>query len=320
MRRNVRVGSSLLFLAALLCGIGWVAATAAAGGAAPAADASALMVPGGGHPASIDPALVRAKGEIDVVVRLVDAPLAVAHGRNAKQRGGALNAGQQKAYLKGLAQKQDGLMGQVRGLGGRELGRVSKALNAVIVRIDASRIPDIAALPGVEGIRPVIDYQLDLSETVPYIGASAVQAAGFDGTGTRVAVLDSGIDYTHAFLGGPGTAAAYAAAYGATTSDPLNTTTDGLFPTAKVVGGFDFVGELWPTPNAAICGVDASGNPRTCLLPDPDPIDCGPAAIPAPCAGSHGTHVSDIIAGNDGSHKGVAPGAHLYAVKGCSAV
>src|SRR5438034_11248732 len=321
MRKIVRVGSSLLFLAALLCGIGWVAATAAAGGAAPAADVSALMVPGGGHPASIDPALVRAKGEIDVVVRLIDAPLAVAHGRNAKQLGGALNPGQQRAYLKGLAQKQDALMGQVRGLGGRELGRVSKALNAVIVRIDASRIPDIAALPGVEGIRPVIDYQLDLSDTVPYIGASAVQAAGFDGTGTRVAVLDSGIDYTHAFLGGAGTAAAYTAAYGTTTSDARNTTTDGLFPTAKVVGGFDFVGELWPRPNAALCGLDPSGNPRTCLLPDPDPIDCGPAAIPAPCAGSHGTHVSDIIAGNDGgSHKGVAPGASLYAVKVCSSV
>ncbi|HYS07083.1 MAG TPA: S8 family serine peptidase [Candidatus Dormibacteraeota bacterium] len=321
MRKIVRVGSSLLFLAALLCGIGWVAATAAAGGPAPAADASALMVPGGGHPASVDPALVRAKGEVDVVVRLIDAPLAVAHGRNAKQQGGALNPGQQRAYLKELAQKQDGLMGQVRGLGGRELGRVSKALNAVIVRVDASRIPDIAALPGVEGIRPVIDYQLDLSDTVPYIGASAVQAAGFNGTGIRVAVLDSGIDYTHAFLGGAGTAAAYTAAYGTTTSDARNTTTDGLFPTAKVVGGFDFVGEVWPTPNAALCGLDASGNPRTCLLPDPDPIDCGPAAIPAPCAGSHGTHVSDIIAGNDGgSHKGVAPGASLYAVKICSSV
>src|SRR6266571_1605292 len=320
MRRIVRVGSSLLFLAAVLCGIGWVAATAAAGGAVPAADVSALMVPGGGHPASIDPALVRAKGEIDVVVRLIDAPLAVAQGRNAKQRGGALNPGQQRAYLKGLAQKQDALMGQVRGFGGRELGRVSKALNAVAVRIDASRIPDIAALPGVEGIRPVINYQLDLSETVPYIGASAVQAAGFDGTGVRVAVLDSGVDYTHAFLGGPGTAAAYTAAYGTTTSDPRTTTTDGLFPTAKVIGGFDFVGESWPIPNPA-CGLDSHGNPKVCLQPDPDPIGCGPAAIPAPCAGDHGTHVADIIAGNDGgSHKGVAPGASLYAVKVCSAV
>src|SRR6266849_4561658 len=302
MRKIVRVGSSLLFLAALLCGIGWVAATAAAGGAAPAADASALMVPGGGHPASIDPALVRAKGEVDVVVRLIDAPLAVAHGRNAKQLGGALNPGQQRAYLKGLAQKQDGLMGQIRSLGGRELGRVSKSLNAVFVRVDASRIPEIAALPGVEGIRPVIDYKLDLSETVPYIGASAVHNLGFDGTGVRVAVLDSGIDYTHADLGGAGTAAAYTAAYGTNVNDARNTNLDGLFPTAKVIGGFDFVGEHWPSPRV--------------LEPDPDPIDCGPQAIPAPCAGGHGTHTSSIIAGA----QGVAPGAKLYAVKVCSSV
>jgi subtilisin family serine protease len=278
------------------------------------------MVRGGGQAVSVEPALTRATGQVEVVVRLVDSPLAVVHGRNAKQTGGALNPGQQRAYLRQLAQKQDTLLGQIRGLGGRELGRVSKSLNAVFVAIDASKIREVSALPGVLGIRPLINYQLDLSDTVPYIGASAVQAAGFDGTGVRVAVLDSGIDYTHANFGGPGTAVAYAAAYGATTSDPLHTTLDGLFPTAKVVGGFDFVGERWPTPDPA-CGPDANGNPRACLMPDPDPIDCGPAAIPAPCAGSHGSHVADIIGGNDGaSHKGVAPGASLYAVKICSAV
>src|SRR5262249_24987583 len=137
-------------------------------------------------------------------------------------------------------------------------------------------------------------------------GAKAVQDAGFDGSGVRVAVLDTGIDYTHKFFGGPGTAAAYQAAYGTSTADSKNTTTDGLFPTAKVIGGFDFVGEKWPAGP---------------LAPDPDPIDCGPSVIPAPCFGGHGTHVADIIAGNDGaSHKGVAPGASLYAVKVCSAI
>src|SRR2546425_451510 len=40
------------------------------------------------------------------------------------------------------------------------------------------------------------------------------------------------------------------------------------------------------------------------------------------CDGTHGTHVADIIAGasTDGTHKGVAPGASLYAVKVCSSV
>lgn len=311
----------VLFRAALLCGAGVITAIAAAGGPTPTTDVSALMIPGGGHSVSVEPARLRAQREIDVVVELVDAPLAVVQGRNAKQKGGALSKAQQRTHLDELARKQNAVMGQIRGLGGRELGRVSKALNAVFVSVDAGKIPDIQAMPGVLSVRPVINYEIDLSDTVPYIGAAAVQAAGFDGTGVRVAVLDSGIDYTHSYFGGPGTAAAYSAAYGASTSDPLNTTLNGLFPTSKVVGGFDFVGEMWPTPDPARCGLNPDGTPRACVIPDPDPIDCGPSAIPAPCAGGHGSHVADIVGGNNGaSHKGVAPGASLYAVKVCSAV
>jgi subtilisin family serine protease len=294
---------------------------AAGGSATPVTDVSALKIPGAERSISAEPAHLREQRPVDVVIQLTDAPLAVLHGRNAKQKGVALNKAQQRAHLDQLAQKQNGVMGQIRSLGGRELGRVSKALNAVFASVDAARIPDIRAMPGVLSVRPVINYEMDLSETVPYIGAAAVQAAGVDGTGIRVAVLDSGIDYTHAYFGGPGTAAAYAAAYGTSTADPLNTTLDGLFPTAKVVGGYDFVGEVWPAPDAPRCGNNPNGTPRACVVPDPDPIDCGPAAIPAPCAGSHGTHVADIVGGNDGgSHKGVAPGASLYAVKVCSAV
>jgi subtilisin family serine protease len=104
----------------------------------------------------------------------------------------------------------------------------------------------------------------------------------------RVAVLDSGIDYTHAALGGEGTVAAYEAAH----DDPVDR--GGLFPTAKVVEGYDFVGEEW------------DGDTVTALAPDDDPIDFG----------GHGTHVADII----GGLSGVAPGVDLYAVKVCSAV
>jgi subtilisin family serine protease len=237
---------------------------------------------------------------------LTDPSLAEANGANAKQNGGKLSAAQQLAYAAQLGLKQDAVAAQVRSLGGRELGRLNKALNAVIVSVNASQVSAVAGLPGVLTVRPLRNYALDLSETVPYIGAKAVQDLGVNGTGVRVAVLDTGIDYTHKFFGGPGTAAAYQAAYGTSTTDVRNTTTDGLFPTSKVIGGYDFVGENWPNGP---------------LAPDPDPIDCGPNAIPAPCAGGHGTHVADIIAGNDGaSHKGVAPGASLYAVKVCSSV
>jgi len=273
----------------------------------PLPDVSSLLIPDGPVSDVVAPELAQATGEVEIWVRLLDASLAVQNGSNAKQNGGRLSPNQQRNYLRQLAQKQDALMGQIRALGGRELGRVSKAHNAVAVAIDASQISAVAALPNVHSIRPVVNYELDLSVVRPYIGATDVEADGSDGTGVTVAVLDSGVDYTHKDLGGAGTAAAYAAAYGASTGDPLNTTTDGLFPTAKVVGGFDFVGEAWP-----------SG----ALAPDPDPIDCGPAAIPAPCAGGHGTHTSDIVAGHstDDTHKGVAPGASLIGVKVCSSV
>lgn len=194
-------------------------------------------------------------------------------------------------------------MRSVTALGGTQRAALQKSLNAIVVTIDATKLAQLAALPQVTAIRPVLDYQLDLSETVPLIGAAALHARtpGITGAGIRVGVLDSGVDYTHARLAGPGTAAAYFAAYGTSVTDARNTTTDGLFPTAKVAGGYDFVGEAWP-----------SGK----LAPDPDPIDCGPAAIPAPCAGGHGTHVSAIIAGNNG----VAPDATLYVAKVCSSV
>lgn len=265
---------------------------------------SELMIPDGPIAIEVSPVLVQASGEVQVWVQMVDAPLAVAQGHNAKQLGGQLTPAQERAYLRQLAQKQNKLMFQIGGLGGQELGRVSKAYNALAVSVDASQIPAITALPNVLAIRPVINYELALDDVRSYIGATDAEAAGFDGTGVIVAVLDSGTDYTHFNLGGSGNVADYLAAYGTTTSDPANKSRDGLFPTAKVIEGYDFVGEAWPNGP---------------LAPDDDPIDCGG---PVACAGGHGTHTSDITAGKsaDGTHKGIAPGAKIIAVKVCSSL
>jgi subtilisin family serine protease len=248
---------------------------------------------------TLSPELIGATGPRQVVVRL--------SGESAAQAAAARASAQVQADVAAAAAaQQDAFLSAVTGLdaSAKVLARLTKVLNAVVVEVDGAALPALAAQPGVVSIKPVRDYELDLSETVPYIGATpAVQAAGFRGKDVKVAVLDSGIDYTHVAFGGPGTLAAYQAAYGTSTADPRNKTLDGLFPTARVVGGYDFVGEVWPAGP---------------LAPDPDPIDCGTAGLTPPntCAGGHGTHVADII----GGAQGVAPEVDLYAVKVCSAV
>lgn len=277
--------------------------TAAAGSFCPGMIAQAqnsspsnLLVPPG-TVERVDLRQPKTTGPVEVFVRLKEAPLAAVLGANAKRAGTRLTPAQQRSYLQTLTQKQNLVAAQIQGFGGQILARVNKVHNALAVRIDAARLNQVAALADVAEIRSVIDYQLALSTGLPYIGAAALQNMSLDGTGMTIAVLDSGIDYTHTNFGGPGSVSAYLAAHGGTPAAPQNKTRDGLFPTAKVIDGFDFVGEEWPN------------GPRA---PDPDPIDFE----------GHGTHVADIAAGRsaDGTHKGVAPGAKLLAVKVCSAV
>jgi minor extracellular serine protease Vpr len=229
---------------------------------------------------AIDASLVGTEGEERVIIRLATPSVA-----EQKVRGKSAENAKRE-----LQSEQQDLLALVQSLdpNARVLAQVQLVLNAVFVEVDAAVLPQIAANPGVLRIAPVANYELDLSETVPYIGATAVQNMGYDGTGIRVAVLDSGIDYYHAALGGSGNPADYAA-------DDPTIIEPGSFPTAKVVGGYDFVGSDWPT-----FGPEA---------PDPDPLDDGPEA-------GHGTHVGHIIAGVGG----VAPAADLYAVKVCSSV
>ncbi len=189
------------------------------------------------------------------------------------------------------------------------LAQTHTTLNAVMADVSAKSLAALSRDPAVLSIHPVRDYQLDLDETVPYIGGTAVHQLGATGAGMTVAVIDAGIDYTHAAFGGPGTDLAYKNAYGTkmkdTKNQKINDAYNGvkLFPTSKVIGGYDFVGEFW---------TGGAGSPP--LAPDPDPIPCGPGAIKETCDGSHGTHVADIIAGK----KGVAPDAKLVAIKVCS--
>mgnify|MGYP001820271770 CR=1 FL=1 len=232
----------------------------------------------------IDPALVNGDGPQQVLVRL-RSPSVAKHVKQSKGNGAAHKQrliSEQSAFMKRTSKMAPGA---------KKLADAQVVLNAVVMEVDAAAIEEIASDPDVYRISRVKDYELDLSETVPYIGADSPPASGFDGSGVSVAVLDSGIDYTHADLGGSGAVADYLAAHGGNPFAIENTVLDDQFPNSRVVGGYDFVGELWPAFD---------------LAPDPDPIDFE----------GHGSHVADIIGGN----LGVAPGVDLYAVKVCSAI
>ena len=227
----------------------------------------------------MDARLFGAEGRQTVIIRLktpsvAETDLASPAANRAQQQ---RVRSEQQAFL-GRAQSIDSTF--------ETLAQVQVVLNAVAAEVDAAQIPALASDPAIERVAAAINYRLVLSETVPYIGATAVHELGVDGAGVRVAVLDTGIDYTHASLGGSGNPADYAA------NDPTVIEVSS-FPTDKVAGGFDFVGGQW---------TGEEDSPP--LLPDPDPLDVD----------GHGTHVSDIIGGS----KGVAPGVDLYGLKVCS--
>jgi hypothetical protein len=102
--------------------------------------------------------------------------------------------------------------------------------------------------------------------------------------------LDSGIDYTHIAFGGNGTIQGFDAAFGRDINSIENTQRDDLFPTARVVDGYDFVGDVF-----------SDGDSSAQALPDNDPIDLR----------GHGTLVASAIVG-------VAPEVELVAVKVCA--
>ena len=230
--------------------------------------------------------LATAIGPHQVIVRLSEMPLA-----NVEVTASAVEARQ--AQLARLQGQQVSIIQQAQSLDSQTklLGNVQTLLNAVMLEIDGQAMRTLAADPTILSIAAIADYELDLDESVPYIGATAAQASGFTGAGVRVAVLDSGIDYTHAHLGGSGNPVDF-------TSNNPAIVEPGSFPTAKVVGGYDFVGASWSGTAGA-----------TALVPDPDPLDAGPSR-------GHGTHVAAII----GGLHGVAPGVQLYALKVCSSI
>ena len=187
----------------------------------------------------------------------------------------------------------------------------------VAVRADADDLDRLARIPGVKAVHRLVPKERDNFIAVPLIGAPAAwTGSAGTGTGVTIGIMDTGIDYTHADFGGPGTVAAYQAALAAKDAGQSPIYPDPV----KVAGGIDLAGNAYNAvdPAAAI--------PQ----PDDNPLDCG----------GHGTHVAGTAGGYGvaadgrtyrgpwdastpfdtmGIGPGVAPEATLYAIKvfGC---
>lgn len=184
-------------------------------------------------------------------------------------------------------------------------------LNALAITLPAELLNQVRALTAVRSvelsqsfgrpevivkhddqIRSALKEDLKQKNSVKFIGAEDLYSLGYTGRGIKVGIIDTGIDYTHAMLGGEGTVAAYKAI------DPAKSSSS--FPNKKVVGGIDLVGTSF----------DSNSNEWKNRLPAPDanPLD----------EGGHGSHVAGTVAGlGDGvtTYSGVAPEAVLYAIK-----
>ncbi len=168
--------------------------------------------------------------------------------------------------------------------------------NGVSVEVAEDDLVELASSGVVEAVFPmeIIQAPTDvLTETIDpelftaiaMTGADVVQSElGYDGTGVRVGVIDTGIDIDHPDLGGNGTQGSTA------------------FPSERVAYGYDLVGDTYNSDPS-----DPAYQPKP--MPDANPDDCQ----------GHGTHVAGIV-GADGDVTGVAPGVTFgaYRVFGCA--
>ncbi len=154
----------------------------------------------------------------------------------------------------------------------KTLFSTTNSIPGVAVNVDQAGLEALAARPDVVKITPLVTKTIDNSSAAQLTNVLKTwQNLGVTGKGVKVGIIDTGIDYTHADFGGPGTTAAYDAAHAKETLP--------FTPTAKVVGGYDFVGDSY---NAAT-GAGYQPIPH----PDPNPLDCE----------GHGSHVAGTVAG-----------------------
>jgi minor extracellular serine protease Vpr len=216
------------------------------------------------------------RGWARVIVRLAAPPLAAWSSDRSLSSASRthhldVRSASAKAYLAQLARQQDAAAAAVRAAipSAQIQGRFSILLNGLTVRLPAKSLPKLLRLDAVTKVYPNLSYTSTMDRGPGVIKATELQAAtGDKGQGLKIAVVDTGVDPSSPFLNPAG----FAYPAGFPKGDTKLTTT-------KVIVARSF----------------------------PGPVRDKLSATAFDKTEPHGTHVSGIAAGDEGTSAPAGP-------------
>lgn len=225
-------------------------------------------------------------GPVSVIVELSEEPVALAKGISTFS--GRSFTSLAEARVEAQVQKQQESFESSLNANDIDFeihNQYSHAFNGVALEVDGSQVEDLLEIPGVLGVYPDLEVELDprneinphMKDTGPFIGAPEVWDLGYKGAGIKVGVIDTGIDYNH-----PNLMDAYK-------------------------GGYDFVDNDNDPYEAT--PLDWENDPENRL-----PVNANGRTFWT----DHGTHVAGTIAAREAGEYGVvgiAPEAEIYAYR-----